>query len=123
MQERFRLGVFSSASALTVNKALTMINEAAPAAEGQPNIFRWGRLTYTRSNTQAVQQAHIDAGGNEWDTVKPLAALVPKIGPLHRVLLIDDDAYKVRDLRKAWLLQRVRDGWLLPCSVCLRKKQ
>jgi len=36
------------------------------------------------------------AGGKAWDTVKPLACYFSK---LDRVLLVDDDAYKVRGLR------------------------
>ena len=94
-QERFRLGIFSSASAMTVGKAVKMIQEAAPAPDGGLQLFSRRPLIFTRTHTQAVQQAHIDAGGKEWDTVKPLHLRKQATGPLDKVLLVDDDEFKV----------------------------
>ncbi len=45
-----------------------------------------------RGHTDKVSADHVEAGGKEWDTVKPLHKWFQH---LHRVLLMDDDAYKV----------------------------
>ena len=45
-----------------------------------------------RDHTDKVSASHIAAGGKEWDTIKPLHKWFKH---LHRVLLMDDDAYKV----------------------------
>ena len=41
---------------------------------------------------QEAPEEHKAASGKAWDTVKPLARYFSK---LHRVLLVDDDAFKV----------------------------
>ena len=45
-----------------------------------------------RSHTEKVSADHVKGGGKEWDTVKPLHKWFKH---MHRVLLMDDDAYKV----------------------------
>ncbi len=45
-----------------------------------------------RSHTEKVSAEHVIEGGKEWDTVKPLHKWFKH---MHRVLLMDDDAYKV----------------------------
>jgi len=44
------------------------------------------------SEVQDAPPEHKEASGKAWDTVKPLARYFSK---LHRVLLVDDDAFKV----------------------------
>lgn len=56
------------------------------AGPGAPLFDR--RFILHRSHTFLAPHAHVAAGGNAWDTVKPLA---PYFARLHRVLLIDDD--------------------------------
>lgn len=92
MQGRFQLGIFSSASAMTVNGAVAMIQQAVPAANGA--LFSHSALIFTRQHTQAAPQTHISAGGKDWDTAKPLHSL-PCCQSLQQVLLIDDDDFKV----------------------------
>ena len=48
-----------------------------------------------RSHTEKVSAEHVKGGGKEWDTVKPLHKWFKH---MHRVLLMDDDAYKVSTL-------------------------
>lgn len=50
------------------------------------------RYVDCRSHTEKVSADHVEAGGKEWDTVKPLHKWFKH---MHRVLLMDDDAYKV----------------------------
>lgn len=45
-----------------------------------------------RGHTGKASPEHVKAGGNAWDTCKPLHKWFKH---LHRVLLMDDDAYKV----------------------------
>lgn len=45
-----------------------------------------------RGHTGKASAEHVKAGGNAWDTCKPLHKWFKH---LHRVLLMDDDAYKV----------------------------
>ena len=45
-----------------------------------------------RGHTGKASDEHVKAGGKEWDTCKPLHKWFKH---LHRVLLMDDDAYKV----------------------------
>lgn len=49
-----------------------------------------------RGHTGKASAQHVKAGGNAWDTCKPLHKWFKY---LHRVLLMDDDAYKVMLVR------------------------
>ncbi len=51
-------------------------------------------LILTRAKTEAAPHHHIQNGGNAWDTVKPLRKHFGELSK--RVVLVDDDAYKVR---------------------------
>ena len=53
------------------------------------------RYVGCRSHTEKVSAEHVKGGGKEWDTVKPLNKWFKH---MHRVLLMDDDAYKVPTL-------------------------
>lgn len=64
-------------------------------AIGQPAFADRG-LVLTRAKTERAPHHHISNGGNAWDTVKPLAKAFG--GRAHRIVLVDDDAYKVRNL-------------------------
>ena len=86
LQEHFRLGVFSSATERTVGVAVAKVEEAAGG-----NLFDPALLLH-RGHTKEVSMAHIEGGGNTWDTVKPLAKWFKRV---HRVLLCDDDDFKV----------------------------
>ncbi len=46
-----------------------------------------------RAHTREAPVEHRAAGGKAWDTVKPLGR---HFGNMHRVLLVDDDAFKVQ---------------------------
>lgn len=59
---------------------------------GQP-LFSDKSLILTRHKTQQAPVHHIANGGNAWDTVKPLQKHFGELA--HRVVLVDDDAYKV----------------------------
>lgn len=93
MQGAFRLGIFSSASVRTVHSVLPMLRAAA--GESPEPLFGDPSLIFHRGHTEAAPTSHIAAGGREWDTVKPLGKLFTR---LHRVLLVDDDAFKVMDV-------------------------
>ena len=86
LQEHFRLGIFSSATERTVRVAVAKVEEAAGGTLFDP------ALLLHRGHTKEVSTAHIEGGGNTWDTVKPLAKWFKRV---HRVLLCDDDDYKV----------------------------
>lgn len=49
-------------------------------------------VCHYRGHTIEAGAAHVTRGGKDWDTVKPLHKWFKH---LHRVLLMDDDAYKV----------------------------
>lgn len=49
-------------------------------------------LILTRAHTVAAPKHHIDNGGKAWDTVKPLNRWFKD---LSRVVIVDDDAFKV----------------------------
>ena len=66
-----------------------MLEEAAGA--GVP-LFP-PRLVFFRSHTAPAPVAHVAAGGDAWDTVKPLGQYFPN---LRRVILVDDDHWKVQ---------------------------
>ena len=46
----------------------------------------------TRAHTVAAPKHHVESGGNAWDTVKPLYRWFSDVS---RVIIVDDDAYKV----------------------------
>ena len=46
----------------------------------------------TRGHTVAAPASHVDGGGKAWDTVKPLHTWFKD---LRKVILVDDDAFKV----------------------------
>lgn len=61
------------------------------AAGPGPPLFP-ARLVLCRSHTDPAPPEHVAAGGDPWDTVKPLARYFPN---LRRVILVDDDHWKV----------------------------
>lgn len=88
LQEHFRLGIFTSATQRTVGNVLPLLEQAA--GPGTP-LFADSSLILHRSHTEKVSADHVKGGGKEWDTVKPLHKWFKH---MHRVLLMDDDAYK-----------------------------
>ena len=88
-QPHFRLGVFTSSTWRTVQAAVAMLEHAAGSG---PPLFSEPGLILHRANAMQVPAQHITSGGKSWDTVKPLH---PYFQRLHRVLLVDDDAFKV----------------------------
>lgn len=89
-QEHYRLGVFTSSTYRTVQTAVAMLERAAGPGT---TLFAHPNLILYRDHTMQVPPHHVHAGGKSWDTVKPLH---PYFSKLHRVVLIDDDAFKVR---------------------------
>jgi hypothetical protein len=74
------LGVYSSAMAHTVRRALKIM----------PDVFE-PRMVLHRSHTFLAPPVHLAAGGRPHDTVKPLR---PYFRYLHRVILVDDSPHK-----------------------------
>jgi hypothetical protein len=72
----------------SVRAVIPMVNHAV----GQQLFSDWS-LILTRHKTQQAPVHHVANGGNAWDTVKPLQKHFG--GRIHRVVLVDDDAYKV----------------------------
>ncbi len=89
-QAAFRLGVFSSASERTVSQVIPMLEAAAGPG---PLLFDTPALVLTRAQTDPAPPEHVAGGGDPWDTVKPLGRYFPD---LRRVILVDDDHWKVR---------------------------
>ncbi|KAK9808290.1 hypothetical protein WJX73_008427 [Symbiochloris irregularis] len=90
----FRLGIFTSSSPFTVSRVIPMLQAASQPSlslDDQVPLFADPSLIFDRRHTQPAPAAHREAGGKDWDTVKPLCTLFRR---LHRVLLIDDDAFK-----------------------------
>jgi hypothetical protein len=80
--------MYSSASRKTVDTALQLLEAAAgPGSDAEEPLFERG-LVLCRTHTMLASRAHVDAGGKEWDTVKPLR---PYFSRLHRTILVDDD--------------------------------
>ena len=77
-------------------------------------LFSNRSLILTRQKTQEAPVHHVANGGNAWDTVKPLQKHFG--GRIHRVVLVDDDAYKVTDGRQS--LQRAQ-RMLLRTVLCM----
>lgn len=102
LKEHFHIGIYTSASRKTVDTALQLLEAAAGPGDG-PLFDR--RLTLHRSHTALAPLAHVEAGGKEWDTVKPLR---PYFQKLHRVILVDDDSFKAVAGEEANML-------LMPC--------
>lgn len=90
MQGAFRLGIFSSASPYTVSNVVPMLRAAAGPSDTP--LFGDPALNFDRRCTEEAPAAHRAAGGKAWDTVKPLGRIFQRLG---RVLLVDDDAFKV----------------------------
>ncbi|KAL0051579.1 hypothetical protein WJX82_010299 [Trebouxia sp. C0006] len=88
LQEHFRLGIFTSATQRTVGNVLPLLEQAASPGT---TLFADPSLILHRSHTEKVSAEHVKGGGKEWDTVKPLHKWFKH---MHRVLLMDDDAYK-----------------------------
>ena len=125
LQGRFQLGIFSSASALTVSRVLDLMHQTA-AGEPPGALFSNRALIFTRQHTQAAPQTHVEMGGKDWDTIKPLHSL-PCCQGLQQVLLVDDDEFKVRSpdcwamtgcSRTAQLLSAFLCRECRPCSKC-----
>ncbi len=60
--------------------------------EGLKDIGGCRDLILHRSHTVAAPMHHMESGGKQWDTVKPLHMWFKDVS---RVLLVDDDFYKV----------------------------
>ena len=88
----------------------------AAAGEGPP-LFAQDCLILTRAHTMDATQEHKASGGKDWDTVKPLARYFSK---LDRLLLIDDDAYKVHAIKIHWLPKISSTQFRAFCIFCLR---
>ncbi|MEW5315581.1 MAG: hypothetical protein WDW38_007000 [Sanguina aurantia] len=97
LREKFRLGIFTSATIRTCAAALEMLETAA----GDGQLFERG-LVMHRDHTIPVSKAHVAAGGDPWDTRKPLAQWFTR---MHRVVLVDDDAYKAMEEELSNLVQ------------------
>lgn len=89
MQGSFNLGIYTSASPRTVAQVRAMLEAAA--GPGLP-LFTQPNLILYRMHTIAATAEHLAGGGKEWDTRKPLRRYFSR---LWRVLLVDDDAFKV----------------------------
>lgn len=76
------------------------ILEIAAGSSGRP-LLAEGSFILTRSHTRDAPSSHIMDGGNAWDTVKPLTQWFKD---LHRVILVDDDAFKVYKFSAVWPL-------------------
>ncbi|KAG2497888.1 hypothetical protein HYH03_004154 [Edaphochlamys debaryana] len=96
LKPHFRLGVYTSSTLRTTHRALQQLEAAA----GQP-LFERG-LVLHREHTRPAPMGHVDAGGDPWDTLKPLA---PYFACLHRLVLVDDDAYKACEGESGSMLQ------------------
>lgn len=114
LAERFRLGVFTSATIRTVTVAADMLEAAA--GPGPPLFDR--RFILHREHTLPMGDvgAHVAAGGKAWDTIKPLHLFFSR---LHRTVVVDDDAYKAAPGEQAnmvlvprWEEDDPRDGML-----------
>ncbi|KAL0046319.1 hypothetical protein WJX82_009128 [Trebouxia sp. C0006] len=88
LQGVFRLGIFSSATAPTVETALPTLESAAGPG---PALFPHHSLIFHRGHAAKAAGSLIEPGRKAWDTVKPLHKWFKH---LHRVLLLDDDAGK-----------------------------
>ncbi|KAG2446828.1 hypothetical protein HYH02_008388 [Chlamydomonas schloesseri] len=114
----FRLGIYTSSKLRTVSIALQLLEADAAAAAGGgggggasaaaapacAQVFERGLILH-REHTVPAPKGHVDAGGDPWDTLKPLGRY---FGRLHRLGLVDDDAYKAMPGESANML-------LLPC--------
>jgi hypothetical protein len=82
-QERFTLGVYSSATVRTVTAALAQIETAV--GPGERPLFQ--HVLERRHCSAAPEEVRTKA----WDTVKPLGKYFNR---LDRIVLLDDDTYK-----------------------------
>ena len=88
-QEHFKLGIWSSATDFTVETVVPMLEEAAGPGK---KLFQNPELILHRGHCQLAPPEHVKKGGKEWDTVKPLQKFFKH---MDRVLLVDDDEFKV----------------------------
>ena len=89
-QAAFRLGIFSSSSPYTVSNVVPMLRAAA--GPSPQLLFGDPALNLDRRCTMDAPASHKASGGKAWDTVKPLHQHFRR---LDRVVLVDDDAFKV----------------------------
>ena len=95
-----------------------MLEEAA--GEGPP-LFPEQRLILHRVHTIAATPDHITRGGKEWDTRKPLSRYFSRTD---RVLLVDDDAFKVSTVKGLCRSARLCIAvpvWSCPCALLQHK--
>ncbi|KAI8475102.1 MAG: hypothetical protein J3K34DRAFT_517734 [Monoraphidium minutum] len=104
---RFRLGLYTSSTGKTV----CVLRGLLEAAAGVP-LFEPG-LTLYRDHTRPAPMSHVRAGGKPWDTVKPLGHWFSR---MHRVVLLDDDAYKAVAGEEANLVEV--PAWLSESPSC-----
>ena len=69
-----------------------------------------------RGHSQEAAASHVAAGGKDWDTVKPLHKWFKH---LHRVLLMDDDAYKAGYTESCFLSNTAADVCMTYTAVLL----
>ena len=90
MQARFSVGVFSSAATQVVRDVVYLIRSSHPPTDGATPLFDDQLVfshVFTQSSTFADKSCPV--------VLKELFSLQPHTGPIHRVLLIDDDLHKV----------------------------
>eukprot|EP00210_Caulerpa_lentillifera_P004310 g4113.t1 len=86
LKERFRLGIFTSATLRTVQTVLQMFHN-----ELGEELFE-AELVFHRDHTAPISRKFAEKMGlKPWDTVKPLKRL---FGDISRVVLFDDDHWK-----------------------------
>lgn len=90
MQERFNLGIYSSATVKTVAAARELLEEAAGPG---PPLFPEAAIILHRVHTISATVDQKLNSGKDWDTMKPLQRYFSR---MHQTLLVDDDAFKVR---------------------------
>ena len=77
------------------------------------------QLIMSRGHTVAAPTDHIERGGKAWDTVKPLHTWFKD---LRKVILVDDDAFKVTCVIQVWHKHPCAGfrAALLPCLSLLK---
>lgn len=94
-QDRFRLGIFSTANENVVQSLLRVLRRAACPENDRPPLFS-DDLIFASQCTYTQWKAGENGGIQVSTVVKPLYHLQRYTGPPGRVLLIDDDPRKVR---------------------------
>ncbi|GMH39188.1 hypothetical protein BSKO_07086 [Bryopsis sp. KO-2023] len=85
LREKFRLGIFTSATWMKVNNVL-------PRMEMEFGCKHPFDIILHRDHTSWIKTAR--KGGKHWDTQKPLSRWFKH---MHRVVLVDDDAWKAME--------------------------